>query len=84
MPFGGFFRRVTNTRSRGGSPPSENVRPGVAEARRLLDQNPNADRRDLVDQLVRQRNEPKFRGIPQSEVQRIQDRARQSRERRRR
>lgn len=68
MPFGKFFRRVTNTEKSGGKPPSAGVRPGVSEAKRLLDRFPNADRRDLVETLVAQRQgkPTTFRGIPNS------------------
>ena len=84
MAFGSFFRRVRNTRAAGGRPPSAGVeRPGVTEARKLLQSNPGADKRDLVDQLVKQRQGKSFRGIPSTEVDKITDRAKASRQRRR-
>ena len=81
-----LFRRIRNTLNRGGNPPSARVRPGVLEAQRLLAENPGVDRRDLVDQLVRQRQQAakRFRGVPESALQPIAQRAAETRARRRR
>ena len=55
----------------------------IAEAQRLLTENSEVNRRDLVDRLVAQRRGGSFRGIPESALDPILQNAAATRRRRR-